>query len=59
MNKEFIIICNPKVARSLLKLGEIIVDIKPHRELKNATVFVFKSTEFIWEYLKKEREKKR
>lgn len=58
MDKKYIIICKAKVARELLKLGETIVDIKPHREVKNATVFVFKATDFIWEYLRKQKKEK-
>lgn len=36
------LIKNPAVARYLLNHGYMIVDIKPSRELKNASVFIFR-----------------
>lgn len=49
--KETIVIQNPKIARHLLKMGETIIDIKPNKYNKRATVFVFKYTKTIDEYL--------
>ena len=45
--KETIIINSGSVARRLLREGERIIDVKPHRQVKNASVFVFESTENI------------
>lgn len=39
------LIFSPNVARKLLKLGNIIIDIKPNRDNKLKTVFVFKNDE--------------
>lgn len=50
-----IIITNAGLARRLLRQGERIIDIKPHRQIKNATVFVFKSTENIRKVLEGKR----
>lgn len=44
MNETKVII-NAKVARALLKLDYRVVDIKPHNQIKYASVFVFESTE--------------
>lgn len=35
----------PYVARRLLKMGNVIVDIKPRKEDKDKTIFVFEDTE--------------
>ena len=46
-DKSVQIIFNPGVARSLLRQGCKIVDIKPNHQVENATVFCFeKSAEF-------------
>lgn len=50
-----IIITSAGLARRLLKQGEQIVDIKPHRQVKNASVFVFRSTENIRKVLEEIR----
>lgn len=42
MNTKIII--NPTIARQLLHRGHIIVDIKPKKENKRETVFVFENT---------------
>ncbi len=44
-SKETKLIFSPNVARALLKLGNTIVDIKPNKENKQRTVFVFKNDE--------------
>lgn len=38
-------IFTPYVARRLLKMGNVIVDIKPRKEDKDKTIFVFEDTE--------------
>lgn len=38
-------IFTPYVARRLLKMGNAIIDIKPCKENKDKTIFVFESTE--------------
>ena len=35
----------PYVARRLLKMGNMIVDIKPRKEDRDKTIFVFEDTE--------------
>jgi hypothetical protein len=42
---EYKVIINPSIARQLLHKGNPIVDIKPKKENKNETVFVFEDTE--------------
>ena len=38
-------IFNPSLARKLLKMGNTIIDIKPKKENKNETIFIFKCDE--------------
>jgi hypothetical protein len=45
------IIINPSIARQLLHKGNPISDIKPKKENKNETVFVFEDTEKLSYYL--------
>lgn len=47
------LIFNPAIARKLLKMGNIIVDLKPLREDKEKTIFVFEYTNKLKEDLKK------
>lgn len=35
------IIYNPTIARQLLKMGNVIIDIKPNSKKINETIFVF------------------
>ena len=44
-SKETKLIFSPNIARNLLRLGNTIVDIKPNKENKLKTVFVFKNDE--------------
>jgi len=39
------VIIKPSIARMLLHKGNQIVDIKPNKDNKNATVFIFELTE--------------
>lgn len=39
------LIFSPTVARKLLKLGHLVVDIKPKKENKNESIFIFEDTE--------------
>lgn len=41
MKRAHILIFNAKLAKQLLKSGYTISDIKPNRDLPNASVFVF------------------
>lgn len=41
------LIFSPMVARKLLKMGHVVVDIKPHRENENQSIFVFEDTEMF------------
>lgn len=50
-NNDTKLIFSPNVARNLLKLGNTIVDIKPNKENKMKTVFVFKNDEHFRESL--------
>lgn len=45
MKKEYKEIFTPYVARRLLKMGNPIYDIKPRKEDKSKTIFVFEVTE--------------
>ena len=38
-------IFTPFVARNLLKMGNPIIDIKPYKEDRNKTIFIFENTE--------------
>ena len=38
-------IFTPYVARKLLKMGNVIIDIKPCKENRDKTIFVFEDTE--------------
>jgi hypothetical protein len=42
MEKEFVLVFKPKVARQLLKKGFQIVDIKAAKENTDRTIFIFK-----------------
>lgn len=42
-NKKAILVFTGELARQLLKDGYTIIDVKPHRNLQNASVFVFKN----------------
>jgi len=41
----FKVIINPSVAKKLLTMGNPIVDIKPNKDVINATVFIFEETD--------------
>lgn len=45
-------IFTPFVARRLLKMGNTIVDIKPNKDNRDKTIFVFKNTSKLQEDLK-------
>lgn len=49
--KEYITILSAKVARTLLKEGYSISDIKPMRENPDRTVFIFKNEEGLYDVL--------
>lgn len=49
--KTHLVVFNPKMARELLRKGYIITDIKPHKHMKNASVFVFLNEEGFEEEL--------
>jgi hypothetical protein len=42
---KFKVILNPAIARKLLQLGNTILDIKPNKNNKAETVFIFEDTE--------------
>lgn len=42
---KFKVILNPAIARKLLQLGNTILDIKPNKNNKSETVFIFEDTE--------------
>ena len=50
MDKQFLTIFKPSIARYLLKQGFFIVDIKPdfNDPSKNKTIFLFKKSEEIY-----------
>lgn len=39
------VIIKPSIARKLLHMGNVVVDIKPNKEKLNESVFVFEDTE--------------
>ena len=45
MDKQYKEIFTPYVARRLLKMGNPIYDIKPKKENKDKTIFIFEITE--------------
>jgi hypothetical protein len=52
MLKEYITVFDPALARYLLKLRYKIIDIKPNREVENASVFIFLNEEGLFEIVK-------
>lgn len=55
---QTIIITGAGLARKLIKNGERVIDIKPHRQIKNATVFVFEATDTLRTLLEKKQNEK-
>jgi hypothetical protein len=47
LEKDSVLVFNPKIARGLIKKGYIIVDIKPFKEDANRTIFVFERSDEI------------
>lgn len=45
------VVKSPKIARKLLKSGNVITDIKPDKHDKDKTVFVFQNTEKLMKEL--------
>lgn len=52
MLKEYLTVFNPALARHLLKLRYKIIDIKPNRDIENATVFIFLNEDGLFEIIK-------
>lgn len=52
MLKEYITVFDPALARNLLKLRYKIIDIKPNRDVPNATVFIFLNEDGLFEIVK-------
>ena len=52
MLKDYITVFDPALARHLLKLRYKIIDIKPNRDMENASVFVFLNEEGLFEKIK-------
>ena len=50
--QEFKSIFSSKLARELLKQGYTIIDIKPSKENKDRTVFIFKNCESLEKYIR-------
>ncbi len=46
---KFRVILNPAIARKLLQMGSPILDIKPNKNNKTETVFIFEDTEKLRE----------
>jgi hypothetical protein len=51
IEQKYKVIIKPSIARQLLHKGNPIFDIKPHKDDKNRTVFVFKINEKFWNNL--------
>lgn len=47
--KRAIIITDAGTARKLIRDGEVLIDIKPHRNVPNASVFIFQPSKNIEE----------
>lgn len=47
MDENLKCIISPKLARSLIKMGFIVKDIRPNRNIPNATIFLFEQSEEI------------
>ena len=52
--EKAVIITQAGTARKLIKCGEELIDIKPHRQIPNASVFIFKPSENIERVLQEE-----
>lgn len=52
--EKAIIITQAGTARKLIRCGEDLIDIKPHRQIPNASVFIFKPSENIKKVLQDE-----
>lgn len=52
MNRQYITVFSPALARHLLKKRYKIIDIKPNRDIANASVFVFLNEDRIFEIIK-------
>lgn len=37
-------VISPKLARTLIKLGFVVKDIRPNRDIRDATIFLFEDT---------------
>lgn len=57
--EKAIIITQAGTARKLIKIGEELIDIKPHRQIPNASVFIFKPSENIERILQEEKKYKK
>ncbi|OAO82598.1 DUF5659 domain-containing protein [Anoxybacillus flavithermus] len=53
MNKKYILIFKPKLARNLLRNGFNIVDIKADKNNPDRTIFVFEKTRELLEMMHK------
>jgi len=38
-------VISPKLARTLIKLGFVVKDIRPNRDIRDATIFLFEDTD--------------
>lgn len=45
MEERLKCIISPKLARSLIQMGFIVKDIRPNRDIPNATIFLFERSE--------------
>ncbi|HCC07276.1 MAG TPA: hypothetical protein DEP72_03790 [Clostridiales bacterium] len=52
MTKKTKLVFNPVVARKLLKRGYHLIDLKPLKENKDKTIFVFKNDDKLVETLR-------
>lgn len=47
MDETLKCIISPNLARSLIKMGFVVKDIRPNRSIPNATIFLFEKSEDI------------
>ena len=57
--KGAIIITQASTARRLIREGEVLIDIKPHRNIPNASVFIFQPSKNIEQTIQEESNNKK
>jgi ribosome-binding factor A len=45
MNESLKCVISPKLARQLIKAGFVVKDIRPNRDIRDATIFLFEDSD--------------